>query len=94
MPDWIKWFFDGLGTELLSLVIGALLGGVVGFRIGKSKRKFVQQQDGGSESEQYQRGSSKHETNRKAEDVTASFTQKQTAGNNSKQVQIGEQDDV
>ena len=94
MPDWIKWFFDGLGTELLSLVIGALLGGVVGFRIGKSKRKFVQQQDGGSESEQYQRGSSKYETNRKAEDVTASFTQKQTAGNNSKQVQIGEQDDV
>lgn len=94
MPGWIKWFFDGLGTELISLVIGAFLGGTIGFRIGKNKRKFIQQQEGGAESEQYQRGNSQSKMSNKVEDTTTFFTQKQTAGDKSKQTQIGEQKDV
>ena len=95
MPEWIKWFFDGLGSQLIGLAIGSILGGITGFHIGKHKSKFIQQQDGGIESEQYQNGSSQHKNNNdKSEDVVVSFTQKQTAGNKSKQTQIGRQDDV
>ena len=95
MPEWISWFFDGLGTELISLVIGAIFGGIVGFRIGKHKRKFTQLQEGGVESEQYQKGNSRRKKhNTRSEDIIASFTQKQTAGNKSKQTQIGGQEDA
>jgi hypothetical protein len=41
MPDWVKWFFEGLGTEIISLIIGAIGGGLIGFRIGKRKSRFV-----------------------------------------------------
>ncbi|MEA4831930.1 hypothetical protein SDC9_111184 [bioreactor metagenome] len=95
MLEWFKWFFDGLGTELIGLAIGTILGGIVGFRIGKHKRKFVQEQEAGAKSEQYQKGNfcqKKHNT--KSEDVMASFTQKQTAGDKSNQIQIGGQDDA
>lgn len=36
MPEWIQWFFSGLGTELVNLAIGAIFGGIVGFRIGNA----------------------------------------------------------
>jgi Na+/glutamate symporter len=52
----MDWFFNGLGTALIGLLIGAIGGGVVGYRIGIKK----------------------------------SFRQYQKAGNNAKQIQIGE----
>lgn len=95
MPEWIEWFFDGLGTELINLIIGALFGGIVGFRIGKHKRKLNQVQEAGIESEQYQKGSFSQKTrNSKSEDEISCLTQKQTAGDRSKQTQIGGQDDA
>ncbi len=95
MPEWIEWFFDGLGTELISLIIGALFGGIVGFRIGKHKRKLSQVQKAGMESEQYQKGSfSRKSRNSKSEDEISYLTQKQTAGDCSKQTQIGGQNDA
>ncbi len=54
--EWIKWFFDGLGTEIISLIIGAFSGGIIGFRIGKRKSKFVQIQKAGNNSQQVQIG--------------------------------------
>lgn len=56
MSEWIKWFFDGLGTELISLIIGALFGGMVVFRIGKHKIKLHQAQVAGIESSSIKRG--------------------------------------
>lgn len=35
----MEWFFDGLGTEIISLLIGGLIGGVTGYKIGISKQK-------------------------------------------------------
>lgn len=95
MPDWVKWFFDGLGTEIISVIIGAVGGGLIGFRIGKRKSKFIQTQEAGSHSEQYQKGKSvsKYENDGdKTRDSKSSFRQKQKAGDNSKQTQIGGQD--
>ncbi len=37
-----EWVLDGIGTELISLLIGSLGGGLVGYKIGirnKSKQK-------------------------------------------------------
>ena len=50
---WYEWFFDGIGTWIISLIIGLIIGGTATFSI-KSHNK-----------------------------------QKQTAGNNSIQTQIG-----
>lgn len=97
MPEWVKWFFDGLGTEIISLIIGAVVGGLIGFRIGKHKSKFTQTQEAGSDSEQYQKGKSVSELKNdglKTQDSKSSFCQTQKAGDNSKQIQFGGQDNV
>ena len=97
MPEWFKWFFDGLGTELISLAIGAILGGIFGFRIGKHKRKFIQVQEAGAESEQYQKENSaqnSYSCKSKDQEVVETFTQRQKAGDRSKQTQIGGQEDA
>ena len=52
----LQWLFDGIGTELLSLVIGALGGGAIGYRIG-TKNKVKQKQKAGDNSKQIQIGS-------------------------------------
>lgn len=43
----MKWFFDGIGTEIVSLIIGAILGGTVGYKIG-NKSKLVQKKSNNS----------------------------------------------
>lgn len=41
----MEWIFDGIGTELFSLLIGLLGGGAIGYRIG-IKNKISQHQKG------------------------------------------------
>ena len=56
----MEWMFDGIGTELISTVIGLLIGafggGAVGYKIG-SKNKIKQNQNAGDNSKQIQIGS-------------------------------------
>lgn len=94
----MDWIFDGIGTEIISiitgLIVGALGGGAVGYRIGV-KRTAKQKQIAGDESEQRQElkvgtpnigsGSVK---------LKAAIRQSQKAGNNATQTQIGGIDDV
>lgn len=41
----MEWFFDGIGTALITLIIGLLTGGAVGYRIGiKNTNKVNQKQ--------------------------------------------------
>jgi len=97
MPEWVKWFFDGLGTEIISVIIGVVGGGLIGYRIGKRKIKFIQTQGAGSGSEQYQKGNLVSKSNiddKKSQDSKSSFRQTQKSGENSKQTQIGGQDNV
>lgn len=43
----MEWFFDGVGTEIISLIVGTVLGGTVGYKIG-SKSKLVQKKSNNS----------------------------------------------
>ena len=39
----MEWFFEGLGTTIISLIIGLLGGGAVGYRIGIKKNIILHQ---------------------------------------------------
>lgn len=47
--------FDGIGTEIISLVVGLCSGGLIGYRIG-IKNKVSQNQKAGNNSNQTQIG--------------------------------------
>ena len=39
---WYKWFFDGIGSSVFSLVVGAIIGSFTGYKIGINKKiKYV-----------------------------------------------------
>lgn len=59
----ISWIFDGIGTEILSLIIGLISGGFVGYRIG-IHNKVRQSQKAGDNSRQTQIGSINYDSNK------------------------------
>ena len=48
-----NWIFDGFGTEILSLIVGLITGGTVGYNIG-IRNKIKQKQKAGNNSTQTQ----------------------------------------
>jgi Na+/glutamate symporter len=52
----MEWFFDGLGTAIITLIIGLISGGTVGYRIGIKKNKTVQKQKAKDNANQTQIG--------------------------------------
>lgn len=79
-------FFDGLGTELVSVLIGLFVGGIGGYYV--CKHKIKQSQNGGDKSKQRQ----KAEINSICEGTfteKSNITQKQKGGNGADQEQIG-----
>ncbi|MFZ2559992.1 MAG: hypothetical protein WAW95_09255 [Lactococcus raffinolactis] len=51
----MEWIFSGIGTTIISLIVGLAVGGGVGYKIGISK-KLKQVQKAGNRSEQQQIG--------------------------------------
>lgn len=94
----MEWIFSGIGTEtisvVISLIIGALGGGVAGYKIGV-KRTTKQKQAAGDNSIQ------KQELRIKTQNTGQNFVKRKTtlkqtqkAGSNASQTQIGDVDDV
>lgn len=52
----ISWIFDGIGTAVISGLVGLLLGGAAGYKIGVKKTKVRQSQGAGKNSSQIQIG--------------------------------------
>lgn len=52
----ISWIFDGIGTAIVSGLVGLLLGGAAGYKIGVKKTKIRQSQRAGKNSSQIQVG--------------------------------------
>ena len=52
----MEWFFSGIGTEIISALIGLVIGGVGGYKIGV-RNKIKQVQKAGDNSNLSQTGS-------------------------------------
>lgn len=59
----IKWIFSGIGTEILILLIGLIVGSIGGYKYGVHK-SFKQSQKAGDNSTQTQIGSIKYGNNK------------------------------
>lgn len=82
------WIFSGIGTEIVSLLIGLLVG-FSGYKIIK-KKKCVQKQFAKDNANQRQEMEINSTDNlKKSEKNNVNLKQIQKAGNNSVQVQIG-----
>lgn len=84
---WYEWFFDGIGTEIVMLVIGLISGGLAGYRIG-IRRNSVQKQRAEDGAKQAQRINITDE-NSKEGGINGNLRQIQKAGKNAEQNQIG-----
>lgn len=53
----MEWFFDGIGTAIITLIVGLFTGGAVGYRVGiKKTNKINQKQKAGNNASQIQVG--------------------------------------
>ena len=52
----MEWIFDGIGTAIITLILGLLVGGTVGYKIGINKNIIRQKQKAGNNSSQIQVG--------------------------------------
>ena len=80
---WYVWFFDGIGSTIVSLIAGAIIGGFTGYKIGIHKKiKLIQK--AGNSSEQNQT----IELNGESDDTNTSYNvnvnMEQKAKNNAK----------
>ncbi len=90
----MEWVFDGIGTEvigiIISLIIGTMGGGAIGYKIG-SKRTIRQKQISGDYAEQKQElhmgENNAKENSSKSKTIIKQY---QKAGDNAVQNQIGE----
>ena len=89
----LQWIFDGIGTEFLSLVIGGIVGGFAGYKIG-IRKNGKQNQKAKSGAKQRQEILISSESSAESETgVQNRISQIQKAGKNSEQVQIGRIED-
>lgn len=56
----MEWIFDGIGTAIISGIIGTVIGGTAGYQIGIHKKISIKQnQKAGDNSNQIQIGNNK-----------------------------------
>lgn len=85
----LQWIFDGIGTELLSLAIGAIAGGLAGYKVGvKKSGKQIQKAKSGAKQRQELIIDDKITVGDKS-NVQKNIRQTQKAGKNAEQVQFG-----
>lgn len=56
--DWenVSWVFSGIGSTVISIIVGAICGGVAGYRIGIKKTTIKQTQKNRGDGNQVQIG--------------------------------------
>ena len=52
----VQWIFDGIGTAIVSAIMGLLVGGFTGYKFGVKKTKIAQKQKAGDNANQIQIG--------------------------------------
>lgn len=86
----LSWIFDGIGTELISLVVGLAAGGIAGYKIG-IKKSGLQKQKAKDRAKQKQVFDADSEGLASDDDVMLQqkVRQSQKAGHDAQQIQIG-----
>lgn len=77
----MQWMFNGIGTEIISFIIGIFIGGPAGYKFCIYKSKQYQKAKNNAEQKQ--------ELNIKVSNSKSNLKQVQKAGNESSQSQIG-----
>ena len=52
----MEWIFDGIGTAIVTFILGLLVGGSTGYKIAINKKPIKQKQKAGNNSRQIQIG--------------------------------------
>lgn len=52
----MEWFFDGIGTAIITFVLGIIIGGPAGYKYGVHRTRIKQEQKAGDFSTQTQVG--------------------------------------
>lgn len=86
---WYEWFFDGIGTEIASLVIGLLIGAIAGYKVGirKNGTQIQRAKDDAVQEQALEIEDSKAEVDKGG--IRGNVQQIQKAGHNAKQKQTG-----
>lgn len=87
----IQWIFSGIGTEILTLLIGAVMGGLAGYKLGVRK-SYTQSQKASDDSKQNQElfdSDISGNSGSKDKNSITKIKQHQKAGKNSEQSQVG-----
>lgn len=85
---WYEWVFDGIGSQIVGVIIGMIIGGISGYRIG-IKRNYLQIQMGKEKSKMKQIAEIENVGIEKEGEKFESIRQFQKAGDESEQTQIG-----
>lgn len=57
----MEWIFEGIGTAIITLIVGLFTGGAIGYRIAINKNNtIIQKQKAGDNSSQMQIGKDKN----------------------------------
>jgi len=52
----MEWAFEGIGTAIVTLIVGLLTGGTIGYRVGIKKKSTIQTQNAKDNATQVQIG--------------------------------------
>lgn len=87
------WIFSGIGTTIITFLISAFFGGLVGYKIGINQ-KIRQTQEAGKNSKQYQETTLISNKVDSDETMVTNLMQTQKARDNSQQIQkVGTKND-
>ncbi len=86
----IEWIFSGIGTQILSLIIGAIGGGIIGYRVGMRKTGAQKQtaKEGATQRQEMEIIDTSGD-NQGDKSSTHHIKQTQKAGKDSEQTQVG-----
>lgn len=88
LDTFFSWFFDGLGTEIVSLLIGGIAGSAIGYKVGVNK-SIKQSQSAGDDARQTQTANITSGKDEETATADNSIKQCQEASNHAVQVQTG-----
>lgn len=85
---WYEWIFSGIGTTILSGIVGVIIGGIGGYQIG-IHNKGKQWQKAGDDAKQQQEFRLQDKDIRGENKIRNTIRQTQKAGDRAEQTQVG-----